>query len=442
MRPTATSAARSSTSPSLRILHECPQCGGPVDLEETDRLLTCGYCRVRLQIAGPGPRRLLLPPKDPFDPDLFYIPYWRIKGQVLTCTSSGLVHSIVDRTFRAIEDDALPLTLGFRPQAMRLRFATPETQGRFLAPSVTLETAVAATLRSLRSPLEESRIFETLLGETMSVVHLPVILRDGILDAVVGAPLTSADRLLAARRGPLAAAGRRVSAGGGRPLDAANQIDRENLGVQFLPTLCPECGWSLIGERDSLVLVCPTCRTAWEADDRRWSKVALASLPGVSESARLLPFWRIRASIEGLSLRTRVDLVRLGNLPETPGVGREDGPLHFWSPAFKLHPEHYLRIAATMTLARPEPSAEANLESLPIHPVTLARNEAIDAVRVIVARMARPARPVMSRLAGARIDVEEATLVCVPFESHGSDLIQHAIPLCVNRNLLEHGRHI
>ena len=37
-----------------QIEHNCPQCGAPVILDETDRLLTCPYCRTRLYLATTG----------------------------------------------------------------------------------------------------------------------------------------------------------------------------------------------------------------------------------------------------------------------------------------------------------------------------------------------------------------------------------------------------
>ncbi|RME62869.1 MAG: hypothetical protein D6778_10460, partial [Nitrospirae bacterium] len=64
----------------LKVFLECPQCGGPVELEETDRLFRCSFCRVKLQITAPGPPRYWLKPRDEPFSELIFLPYWRFKG--------------------------------------------------------------------------------------------------------------------------------------------------------------------------------------------------------------------------------------------------------------------------------------------------------------------------------------------------------------------------
>ena len=39
------------------------------------------------------------------------------------------------------------------------------------------------------------------------------------------------------------------------------------ISLTFLATLCPKCGWTLNGQRDSVVLTCSNCETAWEASE-------------------------------------------------------------------------------------------------------------------------------------------------------------------------------
>ena len=33
--------------------------------------------------------------------------------------------------------------------------------------------------------------------------------------------------------------------------------------IRFIAAICPGCGWNLDGQRDSLVLTCTNCQSAW-----------------------------------------------------------------------------------------------------------------------------------------------------------------------------------
>ena len=48
----------------LHLSHQCPQCGAPVELDETDRIFACPSCQVRLFIHAGGPLRYYLKPGD------------------------------------------------------------------------------------------------------------------------------------------------------------------------------------------------------------------------------------------------------------------------------------------------------------------------------------------------------------------------------------------
>jgi DNA-directed RNA polymerase subunit RPC12/RpoP len=48
-----------STMNGVYLSHQCPQCGAPVQLEETDRIFSCPFCQVRLFIHARRPIRVL-----------------------------------------------------------------------------------------------------------------------------------------------------------------------------------------------------------------------------------------------------------------------------------------------------------------------------------------------------------------------------------------------
>lgn len=89
------------------VEQECPQCGAPIELEETDRLLECPYCRVKSFLHAPGYLQLVLPHKAP-DKEILYAPYLRFKGNVYLCHGNTINHHIVDVTHLGAPVRGLP----------------------------------------------------------------------------------------------------------------------------------------------------------------------------------------------------------------------------------------------------------------------------------------------------------------------------------------------
>ena len=133
-----------------KVEHNCPQCGGPIALTEDDRVLTCDYCRVRLYVASDGgPTRYALPPRNVDVGEIVMVPYWRVRGQVFRSEGLRLASRLLDGTRLACPAPGLPPTLGVRPQAMSLRFASAELAGRFVTPTI---PPVFSATRRTRTP--------------------------------------------------------------------------------------------------------------------------------------------------------------------------------------------------------------------------------------------------------------------------------------------------
>ena len=122
----------------LLIEHQCPQCGAPATLEETDHLFTCEFCRVKSYLLS-RVFRYILPHPARENKEVVYFPYWRFKGMLFSCVSNGVKHRIVDVSHQAIESQHFPVSVGLRSQTMKLRFVSPETEGRFLQTSLPYE---------------------------------------------------------------------------------------------------------------------------------------------------------------------------------------------------------------------------------------------------------------------------------------------------------------
>jgi hypothetical protein len=423
MPSSATSAGRSWTDPTWGIEQQCPQCGACVCLEETDRLLVCDYCRVRLILAVPGHARVHLPPRSASAEGLVFVPYWRLKGQAWSFGPDGIRSSIVDMTRLAGTCPGLPPSLGVRPQAMRLRFVTPETPGRFARIDVALADALALRWKGLDELEEIPPFHRVLIGDTASLIYQPVRVNGKIEDAVL-------DRALGPARGF-------------SPAIESDPTPSSATGVRFLPSLCPNCGGDLEGERDSLVRICGGCRTVWSVGRDSLAACPCEVLPSTFQPDIHLPFWRTHARVEGIELATYDDLLRHAHLPALGRTSaRRDSQIAFWTPAFKIHPEHWARVARTVTLRQPSASAESGAPAGEVVPVTLSHSCVTEAIRVLVAATAGVKEQILHKIEGIQIRDAYSSLVYLPFRANAHEVSHPEMLVSMNRSLLGFGRNL
>ena len=235
------------------VEHECPQCGGAVRLGEADRLLACPYCRARLALWPGEFFRYWIPPAPAAGDEVLLAPYWRIRGLDCALRPYEVRERVLDATFPAISAACLPQTLGLRPQAMKLRFATAKTPAFFLAPDRGLDQALTGTAALSRLADEaiegEPPLHREFIVETASLLYAPLLVRNGsIVDALLM---------------------REISGCAGQADALLERVERNrHWGLNFFAALCPECGHDLDGGPRSVVLFCRSCRVrtaAWSA---------------------------------------------------------------------------------------------------------------------------------------------------------------------------------
>jgi hypothetical protein len=93
--------------------------------------------------------------------------------------------------------------------------------------------------------------------------------------------------------------------------------------------------------KDSLVLICRNCNSAWTCSEETFTKLEFAVMIPPSETREItcyLPFWRMKPRIEGMELASYADLIRVANLPKAITPDFAAAQLFFWSPAFKVNP--------------------------------------------------------------------------------------------------------
>ena len=401
------------------VEQDCPQCGASIELDETDRLLRCPYCNVKNFLFTPSYFRFVLPHKSP-GKDIIYAPYLRFRGNVFFCKGWTVGHRIVDITQAGLSFKGIPMSLGLRPQAMKMRFITPDTEGSFLRLSLKAPE-ILKRAGKLPSGSSSGQLFHrAYIGETLSLIYLPLFV-DGnrLFDAVLNRPMA---KLLQ-----------------GQDVLEQAMKKKPRWKLIFLPTLCPQCGWNLNAERDSIVLTCSNCETAWEASEGKFVPVSFRVAPGREDDNAYLPFWKISATAKGVEINSFADFIRLTNQPRVAGREWENEDMSFWSPAFKIRPKVFLRLSSQLTISQKRFRTEETVTGKNLFPVTLPRSEAAQAMKIILASSAVNKRNVLPHLPRLRFDIKGSTLVYLPFKEKGSEMIQQHMGISINKNTLKFG---
>ena len=262
-----------------------------------------------------------------------------------------------------------------------------------------------------------NRMFQEDIGETLSLIYAPFYLKDKrVMDAVLNKELPLAQDTDKAFKG----------------LDLVQPA----AAPHFIAGICPGCGWNLEGFSDSLILVCRNCRSLWRAKRDRLSRIKFGAAAPAGPTDVMVPFWKIRAQISPMNLSSHGDLARMA-----PQIGviprhKEDAPLFFWCPAFKLNPSVFLRLLGQITAAQPDPNLTPAIEDNPYQPVTLPPSEAVQSIRITMASLLRPRKDVLEALPVTQVVPQKISLVFLPFESRYHDIVHAQLNVAINKNTL------
>jgi hypothetical protein len=405
---------------SWEIELQCTQCGAPISLEETDRLIICSYCHVRLYLWTPNQFCYCLPPLKASSEDLLFIPYWRFRGVAYSVIPFEVRHRILDATLLAYSHRVLPVTLGIRPQALKLRFASGEIKGIFLKPQMSLPEAVMRIQNQFEglegALLNRPPFHRDFIGELGSLIFFPVFVRNGtIVDGILGKAIGPKKDL---------------------KLDEAPSGMPDHWQIKPLSTLCPNCGNVLHGGRESLLLFCTICQVAWNPSSGSLVMAQFEVVPGKGDSSVYLPFWKMRVAVEGVELKSYADLARAANLPKMIRSEWEGQAPYFWIPAFRVHPSLFLRFSKQMTLFQPAEKTEAVLPNASFHPVTLSEESAAISLKIHLAHLLTKKKDYFPKLHGITIRPVESALVFIPFTSTGRELVHPQLGIGLQRQTL------
>ena len=406
----------------FKVEQDCPQCGGRMNLEETDRLVACTYCGVKNFLYSPGLFRFVMGHNAP-GKEIVYVPYLRFKGTVFSCRIQGVSHRIVDFSRLGTPFRNFPFSLGLRPQALKMRFAGPDIQGRFLKCFLTSSDLLEEVTRQTPVERDDSVFHRALIGEAINLIYLPLYGEKGILfDAITNKPIV------------------RIPEKGDVFSTVADS--RSVWRLIFLSTLCPKCGWNLEGERDSIALVCKNCQTVWEAVKGRLEPTDFQVVQGQDRNSYYMPFWKMSVEDVNNGLSSYADFVRMTNLPKVIKKAWENRGVEFWSPAFKIRPKLFLYLARRLTVSQMEFMGEKVLSSAKIHPVTLNLSEAVQTLKVTLGASAVNRKKVIPLLPDIRFAIKSARLVYLPFQETNHEMVQEQTGFAVNKNALQFSRYL
>jgi hypothetical protein len=406
----------------LTVEQECPQCGAPASLEETDHLLRCLYCNVKSFLFAPDYFRFVLPHKAP-DKEIIYAPYLRFRGNVYLCQDQTISHRIVDITHVGAPVRGLPVSLGLRPQAMKMKFVTPEMAGLFLRCSLRLADMLIRVGKHTSSSGSGQLFHRAYIGDAVSLIYLPLFVQERtIIDAITRKPIVNLSQ--------------------GQDIFGSAIENNPMWRLTFMATLCPQCGWNLDGERDSVILTCSNCSSAWEASERGFERVSLAVVPARSESAVYLPFWKITAGARGMGINSYADFIRATNQPRVVQRDWEDQDMSFWSPAFKIRPKIFLHLSSKLTISQKDFETKEAIPKQGLYPVTMPQSEATQSMKLTLATSAMTKGKTFPLLPQVSFTVRDSTLVYLPFTDTGHDMVQQHVDISINKKALEFGRYL
>ncbi|NNL42767.1 MAG: hypothetical protein HKO79_09770 [Desulfobacterales bacterium] len=403
-------------SSNFLIDYQCPQCGAPAVLDETDRLFSCEYCRVKSYLTTKDYFRYTLPSKAPENIKVLYFPYWRFKGMLFSCVSDGVREKYLDISYQAIHSPFFPMTVGWRSQALKLKFVTPDTEGRFLEPGQPFENVMDTFEGRLIGSVPKPVFHQAHIGESLSLIYSPFYTNSRIYDAVLNEPVSSS-----------------------LPDDFTESVfpgGNPDWKIEFLPTLCPECGWDMDGRRDSVVLICKNCDSLWQPEDNEFKKIKFAHFEEKEKDIIYLPFWRIRADVSEIELKSYADLVKIANLPKFVKQNY-DIKFSFWSPAFKIRPQTFRPLAQKVTLFQPREKLIYNLPEAELYPVTLPLSEAVETLKINLVSFIKPQKKWLPKLCDIEIRPRSFLLVYVPFIEKHHELIGLSSNFTITKNQLK-----
>jgi len=442
---------------------QCPQCGAPITLKEAQHVLNCPYCKTRLYLTPKGPFRYAIPPKIASDETIF-LPFWRIKGLGFTAyLPPKTVGKPIDKTYLAIDIPLRMMSLGMRPQATKLSFASVE-EGPFVHPRVNFKDLLKRATRQIDSTLterevihKETNLFMSGLGDSDPFDHSDLsrwspsktqtVFKK--YEPVVSVFLDEGNSLIYFPVIP--ESGTSVILNDGLTTRPIGKMDLPSLerfthnaseslpSPGTLPLLCPNCGWDLKCEEESWAVLCPGCDRVWGIRQGHYTPIPFEIPANEDPDAFYLPFWKIQTAVPQLELHDTRDLARFANQVR---ISSKSSPLHAFIPAFKVQPRLFLQICKVFTLAQPETHLADKIPKNS-YPVLLPPQKVQKLIPIVLAEIGAKKDRFFPELPQVKPEIKQVSLAFLPFKQTGYEVVyQESVIFAIPRNALKWGRKL
>lgn len=408
----------------------CPSCGAPIELNEDDRLIDCQYCGVKNYMVVKGALRFVLPDKIPSEipeEDRFYIPYVRFKGTIFSHRGQTVDFKILDTTHAGVDSDLFSKTLGLRAQAMQLQVLEGDgVKGKFLKrtePLLKIFDRASMLTDYFSKNNKRELLHRAFIGETISLIYLPVFrFHDRVYDGVLNRVISKSPEILT---------------------ENSHLCDyQKQWAPDFLAMLCPHCGDTMGGERDSLVVHCRNCDRAWAENKGSFSQISWSAGRTDYDSLPQLPFWKVTLETSGIEMRTFGDYLRKTNQALVIRPEYDGKLFSLFVPAFKVQPRMFLTLSKRFTVAQQKLLSGDRQQYGRLHPVTLPLKEVVESIKTILVDSAVYKKNIAAQIKNISVKLVKNELVYLPFIQNGNDLVQKQSNIALPITTLRLGRKL
>jgi len=187
---------------------------------------------------------------------------------------------------------------------------------------------------------------------------------------------------------------------------------------------------------------CANCAAYWLPSARGFQPLSHAVVPATGKAMVYLPFWRVESRDNEPGIHSFHDFLNLTNQTHLLARTGGDRPLGFITPAFKIRPDIYLKIATHLTIGQWQIPKCTDIFPGGHFPINLRPEEAAQSMKLILADSAADKKAILPALNGAEFESGTISLLFLPFADQGYNFYQQDTALSINSRVLGFSRFL